>query len=444
LIPRHLQFAGYGFASIGNGIYSTVPGLLLMFYMTNILGIDVRFATLAIFAPKIIDVITDPLMGVISDRTRSTWGRRRPYLLVGICTLGPLFCLLFSSPEFNDSSYGFYFVTGIYILCTLAYTVFAVPYVALSAEIPNDYHERTTLNAYRMGFAMMGMLVSGALAPTIVEYFGGGRAGYRIMSICLGLIIGISWLSAFFTTAHVKDPEFPADKTLPELIRLVAQNRPFVTLLVTYVIQLTGMSCLTAALAYYVTYILHDGGSLISIIFLTVNLTAILAMPVWVMIGRRISKLHALYASSLILAITYFSLIFFTADSPRWLLLAVVCISGLGTGGQQLFSFAMLADTIVSGNSNKGNAGEAIYTGFFTASEKIGMAFGALVAGTIFAIMGLAETTRGFTEQSESALLGIRLAFSLAPSALIFLSLAVLYGYRTFEAEQQASVQPAG
>ena len=87
MIGRHLQFASYGVGSVGNGIYSTVPGLLLMFYMTNILGVPVVLATIAIFAPKIIDVVTDPIVGSLSDRTRTRWGRRRPYMLVGICSL---------------------------------------------------------------------------------------------------------------------------------------------------------------------------------------------------------------------------------------------------------------------------------------------------------------------------------------------------------------------
>ncbi len=408
-----------------------------MFYLTNILGVEVKLATLAIFAPRVIDVLTDPLMGSISDRTRSAWGRRRPYLLVGICTLGPLFAFLFASPEFKDPGYSFYFVAGIYILCTLAYTVFAVPYVALSAEMPRDYHERTLINAYRMTFVMIGILVSGALAPVIVELAGGGREGYRVMSMCLGLIIFLVWSSAFFTTAHVKDPVERHHIPYSVLLGLVARNKPFLTLVITYILQLTGMSCLTASLAYYVTYVLGGQGSLIATIFLTMNLTALLVMPLWVVVGKRIGKLNALYLATGILILVYSSLAFLSADTPRWLLLTVVCLSGVGTGAQQLFSFSMLADTIVYGNTSSGHFSEAVYAGFFTASEKIGMAFGVLVAGLILGIMGLVETTEGSTLQTDAALLGIRIAFSLAPAGLMALSLLVLVRYRHFEKQQQ-------
>jgi len=436
-VNRHLQFAGFGVASTGNGIYSTVPGLLLMFYMTNIVGIDIKYATIAIFAPKIIDVITDPFMGAISDRTLSRWGRRRPYFLVGTILLGPLFALMFSSPQFENPIHGFYFVISTYILCTLAYTLFAVPYVAMSAEIPSNYHERTNLNAYRMSFVMLGILASGALAPTIVQALGGGREGYRTMSIILGLIISLTWLSAFFATANLKERVTHHSLSFVSQLKAVAANKPFLILTLTYILQLTGMGCLTAALAYYATYILEGDGTTISAIFITSNLTALIVMPLWVQVGLRIGKLNALYFSSLLLAVTYFCMVFFDADSPRAVFLAVVCLSGAGSGGQQLFSFSMLADTIVHGNEDDNDSGEAMYAGFFTASEKIGMAFGALVAGVILSSMGLTETTQGATDQSDLTLWGIRVAFSIAPSSLILLSLMVLFRYRHFEKDQR-------
>ena len=436
---RHLQFAGFGLASTGNGIYSTVPGLLLMFYMTNIIGIDVRYATMAIFIPKLIDVLTDPLMGMISDRTHSRWGRRRPYFLAGSLLFGPLFVLLFSSPEFNQPIDSFYFVIFSYILCTLAYTLFAVPYVAMSAEIPQNYLERTNLNAYRMCFVMIGILASGALAPLIVEANGGDRAAYRTMAIALGSIICVSWLSAFFATRKFNDTRRYETLSFKEQLKLVATNQPFITLLSAYVIQLAGMGCLTAAIAYFAIYILNGNGETIATIFICANLTALLAMPVWVQVGRKTGKLPALYLASALLAISYFTLSAFDSSSSKIGLYAIICLSGLGSGGQQLFFFSMLADTIAEGQHLKTTktatpSSVAIYAGFFTASEKIGMAFGALIAGLILSSMGLVETTEGVTAQSAQAIRGISWAFSLAPASLILISMAVLYRYRHFDA----------
>jgi GPH family glycoside/pentoside/hexuronide:cation symporter len=288
-----------------------------------------------------------------------------------------------------------------------------------------------------MSFVMIGILASGALAPTIVEATGGGRDGYRYMAMALGLIISLTWLSAFFTTAQVRDPDHQQSFPLLTQLKVIAGNKPFLILMLAYIIQLTGMGCLTAAIAYFATYILKGGGATIATIFITSNLTALIVMPLWVQVGRRIGKLNALYLCSGLLAVTYFCMAFFDANSSRVLFLGVVCLSGMGSGGQQLFSFSMLADTIVHGHEDGNSSGEAMYAGVFTASEKIGLAFGALVAGIILSTMGLLETTQGATVQTEQALWGIRLAFSIAPASLILLSVGVLFRYRHFERDQR-------
>lgn len=430
---RHFQFFTYGFASMGTGIYTNVPGLLLMFYMTNTIGIDVRLATLAVFAPKIVDVITDPFMGVISDRTRSRFGRRRPYMLAGALAIGPLFALLFSVPDFESDLTAFFFVLAAFISSTLAYTVFAVPYISLSVEIPKTYHERTSINAYRMAFAMIGLLIAGGVAPLIVDLAGGGREGYRVMSMTLGFFCTAVMLTAFFTTSHAKDPEAPLHLSVRQQFAMVRKNRPFVILFATYVTQLIGMGCLAAALPFFATYIIGGGNSTIATIFVTLNATAIAVMPVWTLIGRRVSKLKAYAFSTGLLVLSYSSLILVGPDYPMGLFLIQVFVTGIGFGGQQLFSFSMLTDTVQHGKPQAEEGGEAIYAGFFTAGEKVGLAFGALVAGSVLGLMGLAETTEGITAQSDQALLGIRLAFSLVPGALVALSLFFMLFYRNFE-----------
>ena len=443
-MKRHFQFFTYGTGSIGTGIYTNVPGILLMFYMTNIIGIDVRLGAMAVFAPKIIDLLTDPFMGVLSDRTRSRWGRRRPYMLAGAIAIGPLFAMLFSVPEFDSDLASFLFVLAAYISSTLAYTIFAVPYVALSVEIPKTYHERTLINAYRMIFVMVGILIAGGVAPLIVDAAGGGREGYRVMSMTLGLFCSAVMLAAFFGTRHVKDPEERLLLTVRQQFQLVRKNRPFVVLFATYVIQLVGMGCLAGALPFFAIYIIGGGNTTIATIFITFNVTAMIAIPIWVFIGRHISKLKAYALSTGLLALAYTSLIVVGPDYPYNLFLFQVVVTGIGLGGQQLFSFSMLADTVQHGNAElEGAGGEAIYAGFFTAGEKGGAAFGALLAGSVLGVMGLVETTEGMATQSDQALLGISLAFSLVPAALIVISLMVMSLYRSFEKSQNPTLEIA-
>ena len=169
--------AAFGVGSLGTGVFSTVPSVLLLYFMTSVLGISPALAAITVFIPKFWDVLIDPVIGMVSDRTQSRWGRRRPYMLVGGISMSLFFVLLFSVPAFETPFERFVYVTLAYMACATAYAVFSVPYIAMPAEISRSPEERTTLMSFRMGFAMAGILLGGAGAPFLVDLAGGGRAG---------------------------------------------------------------------------------------------------------------------------------------------------------------------------------------------------------------------------------------------------------------------------
>jgi GPH family glycoside/pentoside/hexuronide:cation symporter len=171
---RRALCLAYGAGSIGAGIFSTIPGLLLLFYLTDTLAVPAGLAGLAILIPKLWDIVTDPIVGAWSDRTRTRWGRRRPFLLAGALLLPPCFMALFMAPV-GDPTVSFFWVLIAFCAAAGAFTLFQVPYATMPTEMTGDYHERTTLVAYRMAFLTVGILAGGALAPELIE--GGGRRG---------------------------------------------------------------------------------------------------------------------------------------------------------------------------------------------------------------------------------------------------------------------------
>jgi Na+/melibiose symporter-like transporter len=173
---------GFAIGSLGTGIYSITPSVLLLYFMTDTLGVSPSLAALAVALPKFWDVLTDPVMGVISDNTRTRWGRRRPYLLAGAISMSLSFVFLFSVPEFSTPTGSFAYVLVVYVVSATAYTIFAVPYISMPAEMSADPHERTVIMSYRMFFAMCGLLLGSVAAPLLVEWYGGGRQGYASMS----------------------------------------------------------------------------------------------------------------------------------------------------------------------------------------------------------------------------------------------------------------------
>src|SRR6187399_383117 len=172
--------AGYGLGSVATGAFGTVPGLMLLPYLTDSLGIAAVAAGFIVFAPKAWDVVLNPIAGRISDRTVDARGPRRPWLLRGGLGLAVMFALLFAGPDLHSRWLDAGWVLVCFLGCATAYAFFQVPYVAMPAEITDSYDERTRLMSWRVAILALAIMISGASAPAIRDALG-GRAGYRVM-----------------------------------------------------------------------------------------------------------------------------------------------------------------------------------------------------------------------------------------------------------------------
>jgi glycoside/pentoside/hexuronide:cation symporter, GPH family len=422
-------YIGYGVGSVGTGIFSTVPGLLLLSFMIRYLEIPPAIAGTVIFIPRFWDVITDPFAGSLSDRTSSRWGARRPWMLAGSLTLPIVFALLFRVPEHTGMAAAWY-VLFIYILCTTFYTIYQVPYIAMPAEMTESYDERTTIMSYRIAFLTLGILVGGALAPELVSAGGGGREGYILMGNVVGVILFLVLIGSFFGTRKVPHID-PVPTTVPfrEQMRAAADNKPFFILFGSYIIQVLGIGAMLAGVDFYSSYILGDPKQT-SILFVFLIGPALVTMPLWVKIGRRFGKLTGYIICTVLFALGGFALMAAGAET-LWLVYLIVFIMGAGYAGTQLFPYSMLPDTISADTLKTGLRRAGAYTGVWTAADKAGFAVGPAVFAAILAITGFMETEGGILiDQPASALVGVRIGFALLPALLMALSLLLLRFYR--------------
>lgn len=432
-LPRTVV-VGYGLGSLGTGIYSTVPGLLLLYYMTDVLGVAAGLAGLAILVPKLWDVITDPWMGHLSDRTRSRWGRRRPYLLAGGLTLPIFFGLLFSTPDLGPSG-AFAYTLALYALCATAFTVFSVPYIAMPAEMSADYHEATRLMAYRMALMTVGILVAGAGAPMLVKLGGGGQAGYTVMAWAIAAVLLLGLCGAFFGTRSAPftaaDPAASAGPGLAAQLRLALRNRPFVVLLLAYALQLCAVGCLLASVPFFAKYIVAgDPEEMVTLLFVALVGPAIVTMPAWLWVSRRLGKTRS-YAIALVIFMLATLSLWASPGRPALWSVAVVTVMGTAYAATQLFPFAMLPDTLAADQARTGDRREGIFSGLWMALDKGGVAFGGFLASMVLGATGFVESRPGeLVSQPASALQGIVVAMSLIPALFTLLSLAVLRLYR--------------
>jgi glycoside/pentoside/hexuronide:cation symporter, GPH family len=423
---RRALCLAYGAGSIGAGIFSTIPGLLLLFYLTDTLGVPAGLAGVAVLVPKLWDIATDPVVGAWSDRARSRWGRRRPFLLAGALTLPPCFVALFSAPA-GAPTLAFAWVLVAFCLAATAFTLFQVPYAAMPAEMSADYHERTTLVAYRMAFVTVGVLAGGALAPALIEAGGGGPAGYRSMAVALAGITAATMLVAFFGTRGAAQTPMAAQALpLRVQLRVALADRAYRTLWLAYALQCVALGGVLAAVPYFVRYVLGEGQGAVTLLFVCLVLPAAVTMPLWTAVSRRLGKRAGYLAAAAIFAVMAASLLL--AGPGRLATVGVqVGLLGVGFAGLQVFPFAILPELIDADEAATGSRREGVFTGLWYVGEKGGFSLGAALVSGILAGTGFVERRAGeLVTQPEAALLGVHLATSLAPALLAALSLPLL------------------
>lgn len=427
---------GYGVGSLGTGIYSSTPGVLLLFFMTDTLGIPASLAALGVSLPKLWDMFADPIVGGLSDRTRSRYGRRRPWLLGGSLLMLVSYIFLFTVPRFESTFASFLYVTGMFALSATAYAIFAVPYTAMAAEMSDSSAERVRVMAYRMTLVLLGILAGSALAPMLVGALGGGRSGYAGMSIVVGSLAAGAMLLSFISTRGVRLHEQMANHLAwREQVRLVIRNRQFLCLLSVYLVQLLALGTMTAAAPYFAVHVLGQDEGLIGKMFLVLIGVGVFSMSFWSAMARRFGKKRAYVGASLLYGAA--SLCLLTVQPGRDLLSLYVSLGfmGLAFGAQQMLPFAMLTDVINNDANVTGMRREGLLSGLWVASEKAGLALGPLVAGLTLDATGFVESAGATVVQSAGAQFGIRMAYAVIPAVVMVLSLALLRRYRS-EGEQ--------
>ena len=424
-LPRRVRF-GYATGSVATGAFGTVPGLMLLPFLTDSLGIGALYAGLIVLLPKAWDVLLNPVAGRISDRTVDPRGARRPWLLRGGLSLAVAFALLFAGPDMGQALDALWVVFW-FLVCATGFAFFQVPYVSMPAEITDDYDERTRLMSWRVAILALTILVAGASAPAIRDAVG-GRDGYRVMGVVIGLLIAIGIIGAYVGTRHARVTEVVAGSgTLRDQLRIVARARDFRLLLTTFVIQALATGAMLAGVDYLAGDVLGQQGTA-TIVFVCFVGPALLLTPVWARIGVRIGKKRGYVLATVVFA-TGAALTVIAGNAPQWAVFAAVGVIGVGYAGAQVFPMAMLPDAAAEDARRTGENRIGVFTGVWTAGETLGLALGPGLFALMLEIGGYRSSTTGGTDQPDSAITAIILGFSLVPAAIIAVSLWWLTRY---------------
>lgn len=415
---------GYSLGSLSTGAFGTVPGLLLLPYLTDTLGVAASVAGLLVLLPKAWDVVFNPVAGRISDRTTGRLGARRPYLLYGGIALAVCFALLFAGPDTGSSTVDALYVAAVFLLCATAFAFFQVPFNALPAELTTSPTERTSLTAWRIAVLAIAILISGAGAPAVRDAVG-GLSGYRIMGIAVGVVILFGSIGAFVGTARTRvAPPLPSVASWRETVTAVRECRAFRVLLSAFVIQAIGIGTLLAGVDYLARVALGDK-SWQPVLFVAFVGPALLVMPVWQRVARRHGKRFGYVVATFVFA-AGMSAALFARVLPPAPIVAFVALAGVGYAGLQVFPLSLLPDVISAEEERTGQVRAGVFAGVWTAGETLGLALGPGLYGLILSIGGYVSSAGEEVTQPASAVTAVVIGAGLVPAVFALAALPLL------------------
>ncbi len=380
----------YAMGSFGTGVFSTVPAVLLLYFCTETLKLSGSIAALLILIPKLWSIVWDPFVGAWSDHSTHRWGRRRPFMVAGIIGMVVAFVLLFNVPNYSTGLTIAWVGVSYFSLATL-FSLFAVPYIAIPAEVSDDQSSLARLVSWRMVLVMIGILAGAAGAPIIIEAGGGGRAGYGVMGWVIGGMCLIAMSLPLIMLRHRDRPAKVTRQDEPQSsfiadMRASMANMNFRKLSLAYLVQAMAFGAFSAIVPYVVTKGLGKTDADIGIALGIYLLSTIFAVPFWSWLGKKISLPVALKWSAVGYGLGALGLGLIILYQLDWgVALAFLAFAGIPFAGLQVLPYTLVGDIIRA----EGASAEGRFTGIWTAVEKLGLALGAVIVGeTIDLIQG--------------------------------------------------------
>jgi GPH family glycoside/pentoside/hexuronide:cation symporter len=397
----------FALAVVGIPVYVYLP----KFY-SDAVGVHITVLGYLLLLARIFDAVIDPGMGLLSDATRTRFGRRRPYIAGGAVLLAASLCFLFIPPEASPLVETIWFGVGIFALF-LFWTAVTVPYEALGPEITMDYDERTSLLGMRDGLLIAGTLAAASSPAAVVLLFdlaadaAGERAKFFwIAMVYSPLLVALCW---WCVIAVGERPAAAREQSPWRGLSELARNRPFVILLVSYVVAAFGSNLPATLILYYVQYVL---GSEQADLFLLIYFGAgILFLPGWVLLARKLEK-KVTWLVAMAINTGAFLGVFFLGPGDAPIYGVLVFLSGIGFGATIAIPSAMQADVIDYDELLSGKRREGLYIGFWSVAKKLAAALGVGAALTILGNVGYVPNS----EQSEQVQLTLRVLYALVPS----------------------------
>ncbi|WP_285548917.1 MFS transporter [Streptomyces lavendulae] len=429
---------GYASGSLVTGAFNTLPGLLLLPYLTDTLGVGAAVAGAVVLVPKVWDVLLTPYAGRTSDRTRGRWGPRRGHVLGGGLGVAAAFALMFAGAARGTA--GALWAAAGFLLTATAFAFFQVAYAALPAEIATSPRDRVRLVGGRVAGIAVAALVAGAAAPAVVEAGGGGLSGHRWAGLFGALVVAVGTLGVFFGTSRATAPGVPHG--VPEeagrpggagprtWFAVLRADAHFAALLRGATVLVVGTGVLLAGCPYYAEHVL-ERPAMTGVLVAAFVLPNLFTTAAWSRVAARYGHRRVLGLSCALFAGG--ALLLPAAPvMPAFWAPAALLVVGTGHAGQLLFLYAMLAECAAGDAARTGRSRAGAMSGLFSAGEALGMAVGPFLMGLVLQASGYVSSDTGHaTGQGSGAAWGVLAGMGLLPALAAAAGLVLLRGFRS-------------
>lgn len=424
----------YGAGDMGSGITVTILTFSLMVFFTNVAGLDPKTAGDILAIGKVWDAVNDPIVGYLSDRTQSRWGRRRSWMLFGAIPFGVFFFIQWLVPVFSQNAEAqrnglFWYYVLVSVLFNSAYTAVNLPYTALTPELSEDYHERTSLNSYRFAFSIGGSILALALGLVISLNVADQQQQYWLLgAICAALSVFPIWWCVWGTRERYTPPESAEEIPLFEQIKIAFQNVPFLYVVGIYLCSWLAFQLTATILPYFVESWMRQKSYFA--VALIVQAVAIVMLFVWSQVSRRYGRRTVYFMGMALWIVAQAGLVLIQPGQDGLMYLLSV-LAGAGVATAYLIPWSMLTDVIELDELRTGQRREGIFYSFMVLLQKIGLAIALAVAGRILHAAGFIEkvANQPNPEQPASALFAIRMVIGPLPTVALILGIVLTFLY---------------
>ena len=427
------QKLGYGMGDFYGGGAGTLISFFYLVFLTDVVRISPGLAGTVILVSKIYDSITDPFEGVLSDRTRTKLGRRRPYLLAGIPLVFLSFFAMFYPVNFEGETSRFIFVMATYLFFSTVVSLVTLNYSALQAELTLDYNERTSLATFRIFFSTFSSILCALLPLEIVKASVDVRTGWIIMAVVFGLIFSLPFIGTVAITRERKEFQKPPKPFhWKQAFVEPFQVKTFVYVLIMYVTAFTAFDATQSIVVYYIkTYL--GRGSEVSFVLGTLLIAQVISLPFYQWLSKKLSKSRTYLVGAIVFVVVMFFSFLFTPTTPAFALYVFAALVGIGSGGVVIMIYAIFPDIPDVDELRSNERREGIYSALTTFTRKLSSALAVFAVAQVLQLAGYVPPVEQAGKLIESVqtpafINALRLFFVLIPVG--FISFGIYFASR--------------